>query len=368
VDWDELVRSVPGADVAQLSGWARLRGQAGYRALWVFVDEGDRLAGGAQILVRRLPGLGEVGYLSNGPLVSPAADDPVAVQDALADAIASLGRRWLRILFVQPSEGAKRTSDALVDRGFRHSDAGIAPTASLRIDLSVDEAQLRRNLSRTLRGLSNQWDCRGVTVRRSTDEDLPLLADLLAATVRRRGATPFGTEYLATMHRELAPAGHLVGFVGEAAGRPVAMLLLTGCGGVVRRRLVGFDRSEDVRPLNVPAAVDWTAIRWAKENGYRWYDFVGVHERSLPLLLAGSPADIRALAGPDQYKARFGGQVFTYPPPVEMIRPAAVRIAYDLARRTTAGRAVVDRAKLIARTGAAAASAVRDARSLHSSG
>jgi lipid II:glycine glycyltransferase (peptidoglycan interpeptide bridge formation enzyme) len=353
--WDELVRSVPLSDVTQLSAWARLREQAGYHPLYVFVEKGDHLAGGAQILMRQVAGLGPVAYLSNGPLVSPVVGEPASAHDTLADAIAHLGRTRFRLFFVQPPDGATHTSEALLRRGFRPSDAGIAPTASLRLDLSVDEDELRRNLSKSLRQWTNRWESHGVAVRPSTAEDLPLLAELLAATSWRQGSTPlFGTAYLAVMHRELAGSGHLVGFIGEAAGRPVAMLLLTGCGGVLRGRFVGFSPSEEARRLNVPAAVDWTAIRWAKANGYRWYDFGGVRDQSLPLLLSRDLRNFDALPGPDRYKARFGGQLCHYPAPVELIRPAALRLTYELARRTTAGRAIVTHAKRLLRTGATA--------------
>lgn len=350
-EWDELVAAVPLADVTQLSAWARLRARAGYRALRLLADEGGALAGGAQLLVRRVSGLGEVGYLSGGPLVAPTARDPEAVHDALTEAVAALARRPIRLLFVQPAEGGSRTAPALAARGFRRSDAGIAPVASVRIDLRPDEAQLRRGLSKSLRYWINQWDKRGVTVRASTAADLPMMAQLLAATLRRQGAAPlFGADYLAAMHEELAPAGHLTGFIGEAGGRPVAMQVLTGCGGVVRARLAGYSPSEDVRTLNIPAAIDWASVRWARANGYRWYDFGGIRPESVAVL-ARSPADLDALPGPDRYKARFGGRLFRYPQAMESIRPAPLRLGYDLARRTTAGRSVVTRAKRLARTG-----------------
>jgi Acetyltransferase (GNAT) domain len=366
-EWDDLVRSVPHSDVAQLSVWARLREQAGYRAVYVFAENGEgRLAGGAQVLTRRVPGLGTIGYLAHGPLVSPAAVDPATVDSALVGSIAHLGRRRFRLLVVQPPDGAERTSRALLDQGFRRSDAGIGPTATLRIDLSVDEHELRRNLSKSLRRQTNRWDAQGVTVRRSTDADMEVLAHLLAATSRRQGSSPlFGARYLATLHRELARDGHLVGFIGEAGGRPVAMLLLTGCGDVLKGRFVGFESAEDVDRLSVPAAVDWAAIRWAKAHGYRWYDFGGVRDESLPLLLGGGQESRASLPGPDLYKVRFGGQLHMAPPAVELIHPAVVRGAYDIVRRSPGGRAALAQAKRVARAGirATAAQWLRHSRS-----
>ncbi|MDQ3641357.1 MAG: hypothetical protein M3450_07815, partial [Actinomycetota bacterium] len=170
--WDDLVAAHPLADVTQLSAWTRIRALAGYRAVHVLVRDGNGLVGGAQVLVRRLRGLGLFGYVPYGPVVSPAVEDPDRVHDTLADALADLGRRRFRMLFVQPPEGAEPASRALLGRGFRHSDADVAPAASLHVDLRQDEAALRAGLSKRLRTWTNSWEERGVGVRLGEEEDL----------------------------------------------------------------------------------------------------------------------------------------------------------------------------------------------------
>ncbi len=349
--WDDLVRAHPAGDVAQLSAWTRIRGLAGYTGMHVLAFDNGHLVGGAQILLRRVHGLGALGYVPYGPLVSPAAADPDGIHDLLSDALAHLGRRRFRALFVQPPESAERASQALLQRGFRNSDAEVAPAATLRIDLHLSEAELRRNLSKRLRTWTNSWEERGVTVRLGGEGDLRLLAELLADTAEHQGFTPFGLDYLSAMHRELASAGHLRFFVGEVDGHPLAMTVFTACGSAVRVRLLGLDRSDEGRRLNVPGAVYWTAMRWAKDAGYRWFDFGGVYPSSLPALRSGRRSDLDALSGPDRFKARFGGQPFEYPPPVELISSPVLRAGYDLARRSAAGRHVVLWAQQRSRSG-----------------
>ncbi|MGY1688916.1 GNAT family N-acetyltransferase [Geodermatophilus sp. SYSU D01105] len=304
---------------------------------------------GAQILVRHVTGLGQLGYLAYGPLIAPDAEDPEALSDVVLDALGRVGLERLRMLFVQPPEGAEDLSAGLRGRGFRPTEAGIAPRSSVRLDLDVDLTRLRRRLSSRLK--MNRWGPGEVHVRRTTEDDLPKLTDLLAATSRHQGFAPFSVGYLTAMFDELAPSGDLVGFVGEVAGRPVAMMVLTGCGGVLKRRLVGFDRSEDVMRLNVPAAIDWTALTWAQENGYRWYDFGGLSLPVLPLVLSGTKIDVNALSGGDRYKMSFGGQTYAYPTPMEFIRPAALRWAYDLTQGTPVGDALLTRVRAHLRTG-----------------
>jgi hypothetical protein len=121
--WDQLVATTPGTDVAQLSGWARVRAHAGYRPLYLFASRDAALAGGALIVVRALPLIGELGYVSNGPVVAPHVPrDPVVA--ALSDALSRVARSRLSCLFVQPPSGAHDLSQQLLARGFRPSDSG----------------------------------------------------------------------------------------------------------------------------------------------------------------------------------------------------------------------------------------------------
>jgi hypothetical protein len=323
----------------------------GIRALYVFALQGEGLVGGAQVLLRALPRLGDLGYVPYGPVVSASSAEPEHVHEALAHELDCLGRRRLRMLFVQPPEGGERSTEALRRRGFRPSRANIAPAASLRVDLQVDEAELRRNLSRRLRTWANQWEARGVTVRRGGREDLPLLGELLASTAEHQGFPAFGVDYLARMDEVLSPTGNLVTFVGEAAGRPVAMDVLTGCGGVLKLRLVGLDRGNEAVRLNVAGAVRWTAMRWAKANGYRYFDFGGLRESTMQALAAGGPLDVESLDSPDRYKIRFGGQPYRYPDPVELIPSPALRASYDLMQGARGGRAALAFAQMFIRTG-----------------
>ncbi|HWR47364.1 MAG TPA: hypothetical protein VN327_07100, partial [Pseudonocardiaceae bacterium] len=177
--WDLLVDRTPGTDVTQLSVWAGLRGRVGFTPLYLLAYRAGELVGGAQILTRRVPALGPVGYLSYGPLVTtdaPARDD---IRRALVDALVALGQRRLRILFIQPPEGAQDTSDELLRRGFRPSSAGIAPQGSIRIDLTADLAEIRSRFGKRLKSWTNRWESRGVTVRTGDERDVALLAELI---------------------------------------------------------------------------------------------------------------------------------------------------------------------------------------------
>ena len=349
--WDLLVDRTPGTDVTQLSVWAGLRGRVGFSPLYVLAYRGAELVGGAQILTRRVPVLGGVGYLPYGPLVAPDIAAPDDVRRALVDALAVLGQRRLRILFVQPPEGAQDTSNELLQHGFRPSSAGIAPEGSIRIDLTSDLADIRSRFGKRLKSWTNRWESRGVAIRAGDERDIPLLAELMATSAHHQGYTPLPVDYMAALYRELAASGHAALFVGEVNGVPVAADLMTGCGDMVRGRLSGFDRSGEAMRLSVPAAIRWEMIKWAKGQGYRWFDFGGLRPETLDALLDGHGRSADTLPAADQPKVTFGGTAFRYPTPVETIRPAALRTSYDLAWRSAAGRRLFTEVQSLLRRG-----------------
>ncbi len=289
-----------------------------------------------------------IGYLPYGPLVDPAVVDAAAVWRELADCLRQLCRDRLRSLFVQPPEGADDLTDALLLRGFRPSCAGISPTGSLRIDLTDDLATIRSRFGRKLRSWPHRWEARGVTVTVGDEADISVLVRLMAHSAQRQGFATLPADYVDRLYRELAPHGNAVLFLGQVNGEPVAADLVTVCGDMIRGRLTGFDRCGDAARLSVPAAIRWEIVKWGKQRGLRWLDFGGLAPTTLAALLDGE-APPPEVALRDQPKLTFGGTAFRYPQAVELVAPAPLRVAYDLARRSHRGRSAIDRARVALR-------------------
>jgi lipid II:glycine glycyltransferase (peptidoglycan interpeptide bridge formation enzyme) len=338
VAWDQLVADLPGSDVTQLSRWATVRSTAGYLPLYVLARKGGVLLGGALVLVRRVPLIGRLGYVSYGPIV-PDGPLRAAVVDALVDALLDLARTRLRALFVQPVTGDD-ISSALLERGFRLSTAGVAPAATVRIDLSAPEERLRADLSKRIRRWTNKWADAGVTVRRGGPDDLDVLLDLLRSTAQHQGFAELAPDYVHTLHRELAGGGLVELFVGEVHGEPVVAEMFTNCGGVLRCRLTGMDRSSAAATLSVTAAVDWEAIRWAKQHGLTGFDFGGLSAEAAAIV-ADQGFSSTELDGASRFKVAFGGRYHAYPRAVELISSPIVRRLYDSLSSGSVGRVVL---------------------------
>jgi hypothetical protein len=351
--WDGLVTTTDLSDVSQLSAWARLRSEAGFSPVYLLAWLGDELVGGAQMLSRRIPILGRIGYVPYGPLLG-SENLRTELCATLSETLAECGNR-MAALFVQPPAGTEDVAADLLRRGFRPSAAGIAPAASLRIDLSVSEDRLRDGLNRRLRGWTSRWDSRSVSVRPGDENDVALFVEMMSESAAYQNYEPLSANYLLTYFRELAPKGYLKLFVGEIEGEPAAARLYTVCGNVLKARLAGMIRSGGASRLSVPAAVEWNAMLWARSEGLHWFDSGGIQLATANVLLGGGSAGPSEISGPDWFKASFGGTPYLYPQAVERIRSSSVRGIYDLLGRSRRAQDVMQLLRRRVRGGTASA-------------
>jgi hypothetical protein len=343
-EWDQLVRATPGTDVTQLSAWALVRAHVGYSPLYVFVRHEGRLLAGGQLLHRKVLEWGSIGYLPYGPLSASGHHSALTLQ-LLTRVLSELAARRFHALFIQPPEDGEPLRASLLSSGFRSSHAQLAAIGSLRVDVQLEEDELRARARRRLRPAANLWDKYRVTVREGEARDLPVLARLLGCSAEIHGFRPFELDYLRTLYRELRPAGQVVLLIGEVDGVPRAADLLTINADMLRGRFIGFDRSGGAARTGVPAAVTWAGIKWARSNGLRWYDMGGLPESVLSDMLDRGLKHNPDWPSTALAKLGWGATPFRYPAAVEFVRPRAQRLAYEFSQDNRAGKYLMRRAE-----------------------
>ncbi|WP_345602579.1 GNAT family N-acetyltransferase [Pseudonocardia adelaidensis] len=311
-------------------------------------EEGRLLAGGL-LLHRKVLECGNIGYsigyLPYGPVCPSGHHSTLALQ-LLTRVLSELAARRFHALFIQPPEDGELLRGSLLSSGFRPSYAQLAPIGSLRVDVQVEEDELRARARRRVRPAAKLWDKYRVTVREGGLRDIPVLARLLGCSAEIHGFRPFELDYLRTLYRELRPSGQVVLLIGEVDGVPLAADLLTVNAEMLRGRFVGFDRSGGAARTAVPAAVTWAGIQWARRHGLRWYDMGGLPEQVLSDMLDrglkyNSDWPSTALA-----KLGWGALPFRYPAAVELVRPGVLRLAYEFSRDNPATKYLVHRAEM----------------------
>ena len=69
--WDELLRATGRGHLLQSAGWAEVKRPTGWIARRFVLEDGDRRAGVAQVLLKALPLGLTLAYAARGPLVLP---------------------------------------------------------------------------------------------------------------------------------------------------------------------------------------------------------------------------------------------------------------------------------------------------------
>jgi lipid II:glycine glycyltransferase (peptidoglycan interpeptide bridge formation enzyme) len=235
--------------------------------------------------------------------------------------------------------GDQGVSDRLLRHGFRRSAAGIAPVASIAVDVAEPYAGLRSGTRSSIKRAARE----GVQVRRADATDLPLVAGLLAETAEHHHFAAASLEHLQGLHDALAPGGHLQIFLAERDGTPLAADVLTGSGGVLTLRLTGMRRDPETRKIGAAALLRWRTMLWARANGYDAVDVGGIPPTAVDALRTGHAGLAARVDGRTYFKASFGGEAFHRPEAVELLS-TPVRLGYDLIRRSPQGGRLVSAA------------------------
>ncbi len=288
-EWDSALQRM-GGHFLQSTLWQRVQVALGHDVIWVR-DEQWMWAGA--IRAGHFP---RYVYLPHGPTAASAA----AMTSALTGAVEAARERSLDFVRAEPAGAA--ASPALVAAGADPSRA-IQPRWTWILDLTPDEATLRRGLSAGHRGAINAAARRGLSFRMSTDPDdievFLSLQERTAAAGRFRGQAH---AYHRAVARTLMPEKAAALYIAEAAGAPVAAALCFDFAGT-RYYAHAVSDPETGRKLQAAAPLVWRMILDAREVGAERFDFWGV--------TPGKPAAPGAAPHPwdgfSQFKRSFGG-------------------------------------------------------------
>jgi peptidoglycan pentaglycine glycine transferase (the first glycine) len=299
--WDRFVAATPGGQHVQSHRWASLKSTEGWKAITIELIDDETILGGAQMLVRNVSVLGAIGYVPMGPVFRAES-----VAREVLDRIETVAaEERIRHLTVQPAAGGEMVEALLAERGFSASPAPVAPNATLIIDLEVAEEVLLAAMAPRTRYNVRLGERRGLTCRVADEVDLPTYHAMLAATAERQGFSPHSIGYLEAMWAAFAPDGHLVLLFVEREGKTLAGMLGIGFGDTFTNKLsvwsgeLGSDKPNET--------LQWCAIKWARDAGYRYYDFEGISRAGALALEAGDglPDDLRNSV--TSFKLGFGG-------------------------------------------------------------
>lgn len=320
--WDRFVQHHPSAHLLQTSGWGALKSRFGWRSEIITLSSASTsVEAGAQVLYRRVAGL-TMAYVPRGPLTD--WNDPSltgALIEALIAACRRQGALFLKVEPELPDTGANRAR--LASYGLRPSPQTVQPPSSIVVDLCGDEDQILQRMKSKWRYNIRLAERRGVTVRCAARGDLSVFNELMHTTGTRDGFAVHSPGYYMAAFDLLTP-DQAAFLLAEYEGEPVAALVVAITGQTAWYLWGASGERERNRMPN--HALQWAAMRWARERGATRYDLWGIPDElgklaqglqrgeSCGISPDALPIDLEALPGGDlwgvyRFKQGFGGQI-----------------------------------------------------------
>jgi lipid II:glycine glycyltransferase (peptidoglycan interpeptide bridge formation enzyme) len=331
--WDEFVASCAGAHYEQTSGWGKVKHLYGWKPAWVWVARDTSILGGAMILTRRIGPLATVGYVSRGPVWSPSDADSIRMA---LDAVCQLARFMrLAYLVILPPYAGEDLIPLLRAKGFRRKPDRLPPvvttsTATLLIDLTLDLDAILGGMSMTKRqNIRRGLRQSAVKVRTGDAADVETFRMLMWQSCQRRGISPAPpqADFFANLWRILGSSGAVKFFIAEIAGEAVSGACTLGSSDRLQLWRVGWSgKYDDHDPNDV---LHWEVIKWAKESGYREFDFAHIVPNHAQALIRGDRVE-GSYSGVTNFKTGFGGELRLLPEPYYRAFHPVVDLALSL--------------------------------------
>lgn len=292
------------ASVLQRWAWGAFKERHGWQ---VARDAGEGFA--VQVLLKRQFGV-TIGYIPRGPAVDWTDADAVTACLRALDALCK--REGAALALIEPD--ASFPSDLDLTRfGFARTNLSVQPLRTIVVRCDKDNEALLAAMKQKTRYNVRLAAKRGVTVRQGGAEDLPVFWSLLQATATRDAFGVHTLDYYADLLRFFPPPDQGALLRAEYGGEIVAAAILLR-GGPTAIYLAGV--SSDTHREHMPTyALQYAALRWARDVGCTHYDLWGIPPTDEPPDAAqGEQRNVRdGLWGVYRFKQGFGGEVVTYP-------------------------------------------------------
>jgi lipid II:glycine glycyltransferase (peptidoglycan interpeptide bridge formation enzyme) len=287
--WETLVSPLEGLSLLQDWAFGEAKAQEGWRAERArLLDENGETLGAVQVMRKRLPLVGGgLAWINRGPLLA----DPARLPEALA----AVAKHW-------QGQGCYVRIAPPLTGDFSFSGLKAAERlgwASAKLDLSPDEASLRKGLKQKWRNILNKAERQELEIV----EDFPLFIERYRTFLAAKGfSTSVTPELLSRLQDFLPDDRKLSALLARHNGQVAAGVLIVRYGQTAEY-LAGF--IEDAgRDLGAGQLLLWRAALAAKMAGCQSFDLGGMDEILTP-------------SGIFHFKDGLGGVAYRLAPEIE---------------------------------------------------
>jgi lipid II:glycine glycyltransferase (peptidoglycan interpeptide bridge formation enzyme) len=323
--WDRFVDEHAQGHLLQSWHWGELKASGHWQPLRLalFDDDTHTIVAATQVLLRVVPfvpsRIVNLAYIPRGPVIHWAQAEVCEVFFLLLHRfLRRQGAIALRLEPAQPLETPE--GEVLVKRLMTqrmHPEHAIQPLRTIMLDLEPSEEMLLAHMKEKWRYNVRLAARKGVTVRvAETPADVCAWYRLLRMTSERDNFGIHEYAYYEHVWNLMKPNDEARLFLAEHEGRLLAGIFV---GLFARQAIYLFGASgNEERQLMPNYALQWEAIRWAKQQGALLYDFWGIPE---------TDDESEAMSGVYRFKRGWGGRIVQFPGCYEIVyRPLAMHL------------------------------------------
>jgi len=303
--WDKFVTEHSEGHLLQSWGWGELKAFSGWSPLRLGLWDGECMVAAAQVLRRTIPHvplrLGHFAYIPKGPVIDWS--ETALVKTFFSLLHACLRKQGALTLHIDLGMEQESLSDGHIVQCLKQLDLhpvrSIQPARTIVLDLSADEETLLAQMKAKCRYNIGLAARKGVTIRPATSPDeVREWYKLYLVTSARDSFGIHTFDYYVRAWELFAARDDLRLFLAEHNGQLLAGIFVALFAGQAIY-LYGASSNEG-RHLMPNYALQWEAIRWAKQQGACLYDFWGIPD---------TDETGEAMEGVYRFKRGWGGRV-----------------------------------------------------------
>jgi lipid II:glycine glycyltransferase (peptidoglycan interpeptide bridge formation enzyme) len=305
----------------QTTFWSRVKRRLGWNALAFDIEADGAPSGDALLLIHDVGGDRCIAYSPFGPELLPESERRGEYLAALSSELgAHLGSSCIFVRWDLPwsspyaeeedrfdEEGhwlgppetrlrELRMNWGVTEVGLRKAPTDILPPDTIIVDLKKKEDEILARMKPKTRYNIGLAARRSVSVRIGGPSDLSLWMDLYGQTARRNNIVFHGKAHFEALMDRNSPDTRVQLLIAEKRKSPLAAMFLSISAD--RATYLYGASSDEGRSLMAPYAIQWAAIKKARQAGCTSYDLFGVAPR---------PDPEHPLYGLYRFKSGFGG-------------------------------------------------------------
>jgi len=288
-EWNNFFLLQKHCEFLQSWEWSEFQKKAGSQVERYVLRNEESIQVASSVIKKELPGAKGYYYCPRGPIFSKKLEDNKEIFIDFLNNLIRIGKQE-NVVFIriEPNNIPNLNKLKPVET------IAIQPKRTIRLDLNKDEGEILKGMHQKTRYNIRLSKRKGVKVYEGDQGNFEEFWKLMSLTCKRDGFRLHTKDYYRKMLN--IDKNFVKLFLAEYEGNIISANIVSFFGDTAV--YAHGASSNEYRNVMAPYLLQWEAIKSAKENGCKYYDFYGIDEMKWP--------------GVTRFKRGFGGEEFEY--------------------------------------------------------